>query len=231
MLKSCFQTAPESPGHTRGTHFQSMCSFSLIWHKPNIVFCIPLWKSCPWNPPPCQPWGGKQKHSHLSWFLLKRKSGGENNAHTKKEGWKGSESGLPENIYFQIWTQRNLKHSLPVQWICCCRLFKVEICHIYPPAMSVLVTPPGPWQHNITLQDMPSCERRLPHLILERKFMPKSLSREMTEIANDLEARMAEAGSLSLLAPSEAFVLVCRTFGKSPSFVSQLSLLIPIHKL
>lgn len=61
--------------------------------------------------------------------------------------------------------------------------------------------------------------------------MPKSLSREMTEIANDLEARMAEAGSLSLLAPSEAFVLVCRTLGKSPSFVSQLSLLIPIHKL
>lgn len=153
-----------------------MCSFSVIWHKSNIVFCIPLWKSCPRNSPPSQPGGGKQKSSHLSWLLIKGKSGGENNAHTKQEGQKGSESGLPENIYLQMWTQRNLKHSLPEQWICCHRLFKVEICHIYPPAMSVQATPPGAWQHNITLQDVPSCARRPPHLMLERKFMPKSFS-------------------------------------------------------
>lgn len=67
--------------------------------------------------------------------------------------------------------------------------------------------------------------------MLERKFIPKFFSREMRETANDLEARIAEAGSLNLLGPADTFILVCRTFGKSPSFVSQLSLLTPIHTL
>lgn len=179
------------------------------------MFCIPLWKSCPWNYPPCQPGGGKQQSSYLSWFLLKGKSGGENNAHTKQEGQKGSESGLPENIYLQIWTQRNPRHSLPVQWICCRRLFKVEICHIYPTAMSVRVTPLGPWQHNITSQGMPSCARRLHHLMLERKFMPKSFSGQQ-----ERGEKLLMILSLSLLTPSK---LVSGTFSKSPGFVSQFS--------
>lgn len=49
LAKKLFPNCPRKPRTHQGTRFWSACSFSVIWHKPNVVFCIPLWKSCPWN--------------------------------------------------------------------------------------------------------------------------------------------------------------------------------------
>lgn len=57
---------PQKPWTHQGTCFQSLCSFSIIWHKTNIVFCIRLQKSCPWNSSLSHPGGDKQQSGHLS---------------------------------------------------------------------------------------------------------------------------------------------------------------------
>ena len=102
------------------------------------------------------------------------------------------------------------------QWICCHRLFKVKLCHIYPLAMSVQVTPPGPDSTASLCKACPAVQGGYPSYV--RKQVPAYIlfrrAREIRGIANDLEARMTEAGSLSLPTPSK---LVRGTFSKSPS--------------
>lgn len=101
-----------------------------------------------------------------------------------------------------------------VQWICRRRLFKVKLSHIYPPAMSVQVTPLGPDSTASLCKACPAVKEATPSYVRKQVHASFREAREIRVLANDLEARMAEAGSLSLPTPSK---LVRGTFSKTHS--------------
>lgn len=114
------------------------------------------------------------------------------------------------------------------QRICCRRLFKVKLCHIYPSSHVSASYSPGPWQHSITSQGMPGCARGLHHLTPARKRMPKSFSGEQERSEELLmilkqgwqkkEARASQLHQNWFMGPSAS----------DPAFMSQFSLLTPI---
>lgn len=217
---SRWKAASKLPQKAPDTPFKACVHFLLSDIKPTLCSAWDC-KNCALETRVCPSWEkastAKRSPQMSAVFLLKGNSAEENNAHTKQEGRKGSESGLLENIYLPIGTQRNLsipRHSSGeaggVQRICCRRLFKVKLPYLSSSRISASSSR-GPWQHSITLQGMPSWAT--PSSVREQAHAFAG-EQERTEELLMNSNQVAGAGIMSLSTPSK---LVHGTFSKSSS--------------